>query len=431
MQVNQVNHGLSVQTVQSVQPVQTIQSVQTIQPLQSLSSAPSIGTKRKAADMTTSQKTSEEDNSHAAVSASSSSGTTASTGGIRTSTTISNPAFQIPAAAMKKQNRLECASQTLHNNPNLTRQKAKSKAKTTKQKKKSKTTPDKPLEQMTPEERRRHERNVREQQRSQKISQQIKELRKVLTDSKVPFKQNKFSILMSVVDYIKELQNRASLLENEHHKLVNTIQQTSEMINSGAMQRIDNYPNVGNDAEMLYVQGIDYKAIFEQCSFPIGVAALDGRFLLCNAKFQKMTGFSKNDLGALTIFGLLATEDVDEVFKGLGTLLKNSSSENLTSSSNSDTNGMSNGGGNENGESADVPRTDNGNVTVVGAGDAQSSEVGNNNNNNGENNRSIISRGYWSGNLSAPHEHVSFHFIHSAKLSNHLVSHSLSTFFCP
>ncbi len=54
---------------------------------------------------------------------------------------------------------------------------------------------------MTAEERRRYERNQREQQRTHKISHQIKELRTLLNDSKVPYKPNKFSILMSVAEW--------------------------------------------------------------------------------------------------------------------------------------------------------------------------------------------------------------------------------------
>lgn len=64
------------------------------------------------------------------------------------------------------------------------------------------------LARMTPSERRRYDRNWREQQRSYRISQQIKELRDVLADSNVPYKPNKFSILISVTEYIKQLQSR-------------------------------------------------------------------------------------------------------------------------------------------------------------------------------------------------------------------------------
>jgi len=238
---------------------------------------------------------------------------------------------------------------------------------------------------MSEGEKRKQDRNVREQQRSQKISAQIKELRQVLTESKVPFKQNKFSILMSVVDYIKQLQNRASLLDSEHRKLVNTIRETSELVNSGFIHRTDDVPDVGNDAEMLYVQGLDYRAIFEQCSFPVGVAALDGRFLMCNSKFERITGLSKQELESETLFGLLATNDVDEVFRALGTLLKGSISEQNKS------------GGRESGDA---------NGDIIGYCNEDSS-ADDNGISTGDDGGSTINGGYWSGALSRPNDNVS------------------------
>ena len=269
---------------------------------------------------------------------------------------------------------------------------------------------------MTPGERRRYERNQREQERSQKISQQIKGLRKVLTDSKVPFKQNKFSILMSVVDYIKHLQNRASLLDVEHDKLVNTIQKTNSLVNSGFVHRADDNSIVGNDAEMLYVQGIDYKAIFEQCSFPVGVAALDGRFLMINKNFERMTGFDQHQLESLTLFGLLATKDVHEVFRALGTLLKEGSSGSSSSeeaeaaSSGDDANGTSSSGSESGSGTKQSDNT---------AGDAQDQgqeghglgEAGGRGGGGRENGYSA-SIGYWSGALKRPNQDVSWTFVY-------------------
>merc|ERR1712166_1027569 len=85
-----------------------------------------------------------------------------------------------------------------------------------------------------PAEKRRYERNLREQQRSSKISTQIKELREVLSECNVPFKPNKYSILLKVVEYIKQLQSRAIILDAEHQKLITTVRQTNEMITNSA-----------------------------------------------------------------------------------------------------------------------------------------------------------------------------------------------------
>jgi len=269
----------------------------------------------------------------------------------------------------------------------------------------------KPVTDMTPIEQRRHGRNSREQQRSQKISLQINDLRQVLSEAKVPFKRNKFSILMSVVNYIKHLQERASFLDHEHQKLINTMRQTSEMTHSGVIHKIhvddddlsnDNGNNIiGNDAELLYVKGLDYKSIFEQCSFPLGVAALDGRFLTWNLKFEALTGMKKENLGSATLFGLLAAHDTDEVFRALGTLLKDCDIDNtamgraelndnngieLPSSSGDDT--LSNGNGNCGENSGGSSGDDN----AISSGD--------------DSGLTTISNGYWVGTLSKPFQNT-------------------------
>ena len=88
------------------------------------------------------------------------------------------------------------------------------------------------LEKMSASERRRYDRNLREQRRSYHISQQIKELRDVLQQSNVPFRPNKYSILVSVAEYIQQLQGRAIMLDSEHERLINTIRSTTEAANS-------------------------------------------------------------------------------------------------------------------------------------------------------------------------------------------------------
>lgn len=256
----------------------------------------------------------------------------------------------------------------------------------------------------------RQEKNIREQKRSQQISQQIKELRQVLTESKVPFQKNKYSILMSVVDYIKNLQKRANLLDSEHGKLIHTIQQTSEFVNNGMIHHQDEENvNVGNDAELLYVQGLDYKAIFEQCVFPIAVAALDGRFLTFNQQFGALAGL--NQESTVTLFGLLQDVDADEVFRALGSLLKYSDSEGSRTSGN-DSN-------NQQGTSPDPSSADDGNNGNSSSEDKQSDNSDEKNGESGSNVSGLgdsgddgdsgftFSNGYWSGDLSGTKQHVS------------------------
>lgn len=200
------------------------------------------------------------------------------------------------------------------------------------------------LEGMTEEEKRRHERNLREQQRSSRISQQIRELRTLLTESKIPFKPNKYSILMSVVDYVKQLQNRAVCLDAEHRKLVDTISRTSEMVARGngaeetaiavadrrrreddpfaVVRRRDDDDRGTTDSELLFVHFIDYKSAFAQCSAALGVAALDGTFLDCNAEFEHVSGIPREQLRRGSLFSLLATKDMEEVFRMMGAMLR-------------------------------------------------------------------------------------------------------------
>jgi PAS domain-containing protein len=195
--------------------------------------------------------------------------------------------------------------------------------------------PDKPpqeasqadLDKMTPAERRRYERNLREQQRSYKISQQIKELRDVLSESNVPFKPNKYSILLSVVDYIKQLQARAIMLDAEHQKLITTIRQTNEMVHSGAapssaseMESTTCASDSGSDNELLFVQGLDYRSVFDQCPAALGVAALDGRIMECNPEFQILLGFPRDDLLKQSLFNLVRNHQ--DIFRAMAEMLK-------------------------------------------------------------------------------------------------------------
>ena len=337
----------------------------------------------------------------------------------------------------------------LQSEPKSTNKNAKKK----KKRMKSPSPDDKPLSQMTPGERRRYDRNQREQQRSQKITQQIKGLRKVLTESKVPFKQNKFSILMSVVDYINHLQDRASILDKEHLKLVNTIQQTSKLVNSGIIRCAEDNdgPIVGNDAEMLYVQGIDYKAIFNQCSFPIGVAALDGTILMCNEEFEKLTGLTQRQLESQTLFGLLATKNVDTVFRALGTLLKGRKRyHGATNNTNADSNdnyantitsintGIGSSGNESSSEAANGHNSTGTKQSVEsncrdghassdnsgGGSSAYNVESSGDGISSGEVGEDAVAIGYWSGALKRPNEHVSYLLsIEYAYLSNLQRSH--------
>ena len=181
--------------------------------------------------------------------------------------------------------------------------------------------------------RRRNDRNLREQRRSQKITSQIDQLREVLAAASVRFKPDKYSTLVSVVDYVKQLQRRSTMLDMEHKNLLETITKTNEIVNepyvgnSGASAASaagsagmdatkpdaalstgvggNNNGNgaiaggagdIYNDDELVFVRNVDYKCIFKRCGTPLAVASIDGRLLDCNQEFVKLTGYRREEL---------------------------------------------------------------------------------------------------------------------------------------
>eukprot|EP00978_Attheya_sp_CCMP212_P041087 scaffold231279_cov45-Attheya_sp.AAC.1 len=231
---------------------------------------------------------------------------------------------------------------------------------------------------------RKSDRNQREQQRSQKITQQITELRSVLAAANVHFKPDKHSTLVSVVDYIKQLQRRSSLLNAEHQKLISTISKTGEVVNanqnngdsvstslstSSASQSMSSSNSSSKnsssdqdaDDHLVFVKGLDYKGIFNCCGIALGIASVDGRFLDCNDQFLSISGYCRDELltvGSasnninemhlmesipqasntgnvpsiiskknLSLFSLLGREDMERVFSVMSQMLKSLANE--------------------------------------------------------------------------------------------------------
>eukprot|EP00980_Cylindrotheca_fusiformis_P008017 scaffold1706_cov116-Cylindrotheca_fusiformis.AAC.20 len=156
---------------------------------------------------------------------------------------------------------------------------------------------------------RRQGRNLREQQRSQKITQQIDHLREVLASANITFKPDKYSTLVTVGDYIKQLQAKSAALDADHKKLINTISKTNEMANSqyipaatngqdgpGDMDLGNQLASHQDDSEGVFVPNIDYRSVFDSCGMALAVASIDGRFLDCNAEFLKIVGYSRDEI---------------------------------------------------------------------------------------------------------------------------------------
>ena len=152
----------------------------------------------------------------------------------------------------------------------------------------------------------RQDRNMREQQRSQQLTNQIRLLRDVLVSAKIQFKTDKYSTLVTVVEYIKQLQERAHLLDAEHQKLLQTIIKSTELVNNqyvpvaSTNEQFDLLADVSSpapeDDSEVFVNGIDYKSIFGCCPFACSVASIDGRFIDCNKEFEEMCGYTREEL---------------------------------------------------------------------------------------------------------------------------------------
>jgi PAS domain-containing protein len=231
-------------------------------------------------------------------------------------------------------------------------------------------------------ERRRQDRNQREQQRSRRITEQIAHLRDVLTQGGVPCRPDKNSTLISVAEYIQQLQARSNFLDGEHKKLLDTIARTNEMVNNQYYQAItttadgtttssvssttNNVPApVSNDLlsdgytggpledeNAVLVQGLDYKSVFYKCGIALAVASIDGRFIDCNSEFVTLSGYSRTELlpgeeltnkitmepnevpsksspceepsppRNLSLFNLLNREDMERVFSAMSGMLR-------------------------------------------------------------------------------------------------------------
>jgi PAS domain-containing protein len=159
---------------------------------------------------------------------------------------------------------------------------------------------------------RRADRNAREQQRAQQVTDQIVLLRKLLEQSGVPLsKTDKFSTLIMVEKYIRSLQLKSAQLAADHQQLLLAMKQTSDHLNTTKASNSKNFvssssgsddasnPSSGQESEeegLPAVRGINYKWIFDSCPFPVAIASIDGRFMEINKEFEELTGYSRNEL---------------------------------------------------------------------------------------------------------------------------------------
>lgn len=214
---------------------------------------------------------------------------------------------------------------------------------------------------------RRKERNMREQERSKRISSQISQLKGLLAAANVSFKPDKFNTLVSVHSYIRTLQQRQALLDEEHQKLVNTITKSNDLVTksqtghctNSSLQEVSETSSGQNvipssrtthsvDDEILaFVRGLDYKNVFSKIQIALCVTSIDGRLLDCNDEFARVCSLSRDLLvssglrkpdemdpveqaeagkSPLSLFNLMASrmsrEDMQRVFEAMSSMLK-------------------------------------------------------------------------------------------------------------
>lgn len=175
----------------------------------------------------------------------------------------------------------------------------------------------------------------------------------MLTAANLEFKNDKYSTLVAVGEYLKSLQSKSSTLEKEHRKLLETISQTSDAVNKPYVAT--DAPSVGSSKSgaaasppeedaTVFVSGLDYKAVFQVCPVACALVSIDGRFLSCNKEFEDLSGFPKNELlpskrakeeenndtvsregkadRNMSLFNILKRSDMENVFVSMSKMLK-------------------------------------------------------------------------------------------------------------
>jgi hypothetical protein len=223
---------------------------------------------------------------------------------------------------------------------------------------------------------RRHERNAREQHRSQRIAQQIKDLQTILNQSRINFKPTKYSVLKGVKDYIEKLRANVRQLDDETQKLRDVIAYASQVANSSAAQAeggkagipfyipspsFHNFSDGGShqhnqqlqrqvvlpaaagtdvNSEMSSQQSLAlkatsaqnqddlYRTIFYESQIAMGVASLDGTFIDCNAEFERLSQTPKAEILTQSLFHFIKSSDMASLFKSMGQMLKSCADSN-------------------------------------------------------------------------------------------------------
>lgn len=188
---------------------------------------------------------------------------------------------------------------------------------------------------------RREERNMREKERSLKITHQIHELRILLSSGGVIVpKGTKSTILSEASNYIRLLQQQHNRLELDKQQLVQEVQrigggaigqQASVAIRHVAAQNgIDSVLGLPAPSAPQTLQDTlgdrDFRIVFHSCSVGMAIATMGGSFIDCNAAFTQLSSYSKQELKAMTIFNITSKDDLQGAFDMMSKLITPSTS---------------------------------------------------------------------------------------------------------
>mmetsp|Transcript_4075 Transcript_4075/g.7791 ORF Transcript_4075/g.7791 Transcript_4075/m.7791 type:complete len:420 (+) Transcript_4075:311-1570(+) len=193
---------------------------------------------------------------------------------------------------------------------------------------------------------RREERNMREKERSLKITQQIHELRNLLSLGGVIVpKGTKSTILTEAANYIRLLQQQQYRSEMDKAQLVQEVQRIGNgaigekaafAIRHAAAQNgvstIANLPDgpvpsaepqqTASSSEMSdTLCDREYRCVFNSCSVGMAIATMGGSFIDCNLAFTELSSYTKQELKAMTIFNVTSREDLQGAFDMMSHLI--------------------------------------------------------------------------------------------------------------
>jgi len=204
----------------------------------------------------------------------------------------------------------------------------------------------------------RKERNAREKDRSLRISQEIDQLRALLSSGGVvAIKPTKSAVLTEAAKHIATLQSNLGNIEKEKQQLL----RQAQMIASGALgpqaaaaihqdqSRILHLPPYTKPLQEMpsqhpqYIRKIsssssgptqekekinssrinddDFPQIFESASVAMAIASMGGVFVECNKLFRRIFQCTKQDLCSMTIFNMLAKKDLQSAFDRISSMI--------------------------------------------------------------------------------------------------------------